>query len=75
METLEFDFHGKSTREAKTQVEKLINKARINGTSLNCKFITGFGEIFIELQDLLKDYDLEPKHFPSNSGILEVVLE
>jgi DNA-nicking Smr family endonuclease len=75
MAILELDFHGKSTREAKTQVEKLINKARMGGQSLDCKFITGHGEIFLELQDLLKEYELEPKQFAMNSGILEVVLE
>lgn len=73
MEYCEIDFHHYFVEDAIRVTESIINYARLNDKSVECKFITGRGKIQKELVLFLRDtYSLAPVIPMSNGGVVLV---
>jgi hypothetical protein len=69
------DYHRFKLDDAMTHVEALISNYRINSTSEDVEFITGYGIIRTELITLLKSYGLDPKYKLGNQGTILCLIE
>ena len=69
------DYHGWTVEEALTNVDRIVDRVRMEGKQIEAKFITGHGQIQREILSSLKHYGLEPTIQLSNSGVVLVVIE